>query len=69
MASTHAAMLADALGRWFAGALPEEEALAEYHRQRNEQALEIYRTTVWVVADLCAFAAARERLDEAGHDG
>lgn len=57
-ATVHAAFLAEALIDWRAGRASETEALAAYHRRRNEQALEIYRRTVTMARDLRQLAAA-----------
>jgi flavin-dependent dehydrogenase len=51
-AAVHASMLTDALHQWFSGEQTETEALAEYHRRRNEHALDIYHRTVMLGRDL-----------------
>ena len=52
MAGVHGTFLAEALLEWFSGAASPVDALAAYHRRRNEHALEIYRNTVTVGRDL-----------------
>lgn len=68
-----AQLLADAIDRGFAGTQPLAEALAEYERRRNEQALPIYELT-HELAGLeppppemrQLFAALRDNEEEAG---
>jgi len=51
-ATVHATLLADALARWLTGSTSEQEALASYHAQRNEDGLASYRQTVALAKDL-----------------
>jgi menaquinone-9 beta-reductase len=51
-ASVHAAFLAEALCRWFAGGASAEEALAWYHHHRNAHGLARYHQTVALGRDL-----------------
>lgn len=57
MAAVHATFLAEALGLWLGGALPEEEALAAYHRRRDAHGLDTYRRTVTLARDLSPLSA------------
>ena len=52
MASVHATFLAEALLAWFGQNTSESEALASYHRRRNEHALTGYHRTVSLARDL-----------------
>jgi flavin-dependent dehydrogenase len=52
MASMHATFLAEALLSWFGSSASEEDALASYHRRRNEHALPGYHQTVALARDL-----------------
>ncbi len=52
MASVHATFLAEALLAWFGQLISEPEALARYHRRRNEHALNGYHRTVSLASDL-----------------
>ena len=52
MASMHAVFLVEALINWWSGAMPEANALATYHQQRNSHGLEGYRQTVALARDL-----------------
>ena len=61
MAGTHAALLADAIDAWLAGRMPEDQAMTEYHRRRNDHAMEPFRQTVIVGRDLRAMVAAPEQ--------
>lgn len=51
-AGVHATFLAEALLAWFGKSMPEEEALARYHRRRNDHALTGYHRTVTLARDL-----------------
>ena len=51
-ASTHATMLADALHAWLSGSVPREQAMAEYHRRRNEFSVKTYERTCLIARDL-----------------
>lgn len=51
-ASTHAAMLADGLISWLSGDSSWDEAMAEYHRRRNEFSVKTYERTCMIARDL-----------------
>lgn len=51
-ASAHASYLAEALQAALSGQTPEPDALAEYHRRRNEHGLKRYHETVTLSRDL-----------------
>lgn len=51
-ASTHAAMLADALVTWLSGDAPWTDAMREYHQRRNEFSVKTYERTCTVARDL-----------------
>ena len=52
MASMHSTILAQALLSWLGGSTSEEDALASYHKRRNEHALPGYHQTVALARDL-----------------
>jgi len=52
MASIHATFLTDALLAWFGQNASESDALASYHRRRNNHALAGYHRTVALARDL-----------------
>ena len=58
-AMVHATFLAEALAGWFAGQAGEDEALAQYHRRRDDDALAGYRMTVAMSRDLSQPPPAR----------
>ena len=51
-ACVHAGLLAEELVRWFAGSVPEGQALASYHQRRDADGLASYRLTVARSRDL-----------------
>jgi flavin-dependent dehydrogenase len=51
-AGVHATFLAAAIDDWLAGRVPEAEAFARYHAQRDEHALADFRETVELGRDL-----------------
>lgn len=57
MAGAHATFLTEAVTAWMAGEVSEAEAMAEYHRRRNEHALPIFESTVRLATDLSQVAA------------
>jgi len=57
-AGVHATFLASAVGDWLSGRLPEREAFARYHAQRDEHALADFRETVELGRDLRQLADA-----------
>ncbi len=52
MASIHATFLAEALLNWFEQDVSESEALACYHKRRNEHARAEYHRTITLARDL-----------------
>jgi len=51
-ASTHAAMLSDALLSWFSGSSDWEQAMSQYHDRRNEFSVKTYERTCTIARDL-----------------
>ncbi len=57
-AGVHATFLAAAIDDWLMGRVPEEEAFARYHAQRDEHALPDFHETVELGKDLRQLATA-----------
>jgi flavin-dependent dehydrogenase len=57
-AGVHATFLAAATDDWLSGRLPEDEAFARYHAQRDEHAMADFRETVELGRDLRQLANA-----------
>ncbi|MGH2597196.1 MAG: NAD(P)/FAD-dependent oxidoreductase [Actinomycetota bacterium] len=57
-AGVHATFLAAAIDDWLAGRVPESEAFARYHAQRDEHALADFHETVELGRDLRQLATA-----------
>ena len=57
LAGIHATFLAESVIAWLSGVTDEANAMATYHRRRDEHALPVFESTVRLAPDLGQVAA------------